>query len=484
MNMAGSDSTIIAIGMASMHLAGLLLALHAMRASRTPQGSLAWMFALVALPYVSIPLYLALGSRRFKGYVDARKRYAERNTRLSNITRDVQQKLSTMAVKLEGERLGRLNVLPEVANLPICRGNSASLLVDGDATYSAMADALKRATSYILLEFYIIKNDKAGAILQEAVIDRVKAGVQVYMLYDEIGSHKLPVGYIRKLRKAGVRIESFNGKRFFLTNIVRANFRNHRKLVIVDGREAFVGGLNVGVEYVGRGRMGYWRDTFLKLEGPAVLEAQLCFLEDWHWATYGDVPAFDWTLPAPREEDVRMMILPSGPVDSVNAWNMAVISMAQTAQRRLWLTTPYFVPNETVLYELQLAALRGVQVRILVPHDCDHKMVQMSSSTFIPDLLPSGVEIYAYMKGFLHEKVALVDDDVCCVGTANLDNRSLSLNFELTALMCDRTQAQRIAAMLEEDFRNARLMQASDWERHSLLYKLASSFARLMAPVQ
>lgn len=473
-----------AILIISLHAVGFLLAFRAMTDARTPQGSLAWMFALTALPYITIPLYFALGSRRFKGYVQARRRYSRCNTSLSAVTGLVQEKLRPYAWPLHGTPMERMAGLQNLVSLPLCGGNAARLLVDGEETYRELLDAVRCAQKYILLEFYIIKNDWAGSMLKDLMIERARAGVRVYMIYDEIGSHKLPVGYIRQLKKAGVEIVAFNGKRFFLTNIVRFNFRNHRKLVIVDGQLAFVGGLNVGAEYMGRGRMGYWRDTFLKVSGPAVLEAQLSFLEDWHWATYGGIPECDWNAFDPQAGEVPILMLPSGPVDPINAWQMTLVLLAQMATKRLWLTTPYFVPNESIISSLQMAALRGVDIRILVPYACDHRLVQLSSVTFLPELLPYGIEVYAYNKGFLHEKVALVDDDICTVGTANLDNRSLSLNFELTALMCDRGLACEVKKMLREDFANAVQLQPSDWDRHSLLFKMVSSFARLMAPIQ
>lgn len=468
----------------ALHAAGLFLAFRAMTDSRTPQGSLAWMFALTALPYASIPLYFALGSRRFKGYVQARRRSSRCDTELLSVTRQVQEQLRAFAWPLDGTPMERIKGLQNLVSLPLCGGNAARLLVDGEETYRELLDAVRHAQNYILLEFYIIKNDWAGARLKDLMIERAEAGVRVYMIYDEIGSHKLPPGYIRQLKKAGVHIVAFNGKRFFLTNIVRFNFRNHRKLVIVDGRQAFVGGLNVGVEYMGRGSMGYWRDTFVKIDGPAVLEAQLSFVEDWHWATYGGMPACDWNAFDPQAGRTPVLMLPSGPVDPINAWQMTLVLLAQMATKRIWLTTPYFVPNESVISSLQMAALRGVEIRILVPYACDHRLVQLSSVTFLPELLPYGIELYAYNKGFLHEKVALVDDDYCTVGTANLDNRSLSLNFELTALICDRDTAAEVKKMLREDFSHAVRLQPADWDRHSLLFKMVSSFARLMAPIQ
>lgn len=481
-----SDETMTwgVLSLLAVHAAGLLLALRAMADSRTPQGSLAWMFALTLLPYVSIPLYFALGSRRFSGYVEARRRSSRCDSQLASVTALVQKRLAPLSWLLPPGRYERLRGLQNLVNLPICKGNSARLLVDGKETYDELIAAIREAKRYILFEFYIIKNDWAGSMIKNLLIERARTGVSVYVIYDEIGSHKLLPGHIRQMKKAGVRIVPFNGKRLFLTNIVRLNFRNHRKLVLADGRMAFVGGLNIGVDYLGQGHLGYWRDTFLRLSGPAVLEAQLSFLEDWHWATYGDIPELDWESAAAAAGDVPMMLLPSGPVDSLNVWQTALVLLAETAHKRLWLTTPYFVPSGVVANALQMAALRGVDVRILVPRKCDHRLVQLSSLTLLPELLPYGIGVYAYNKGFLHEKIALADDDICTVGTANLDNRSLSLNFELTALMCSEEMAGQVHEMLLRDFEHSVPLRPEDWESRSFVLKAAASFARLMAPVQ
>lgn len=482
----GAEDTLTwgALAIFVVHATGFLLALRAMTGSRTPQGALAWMFALVVVPYVSIPLYFALGSRRFSGYVEARRRSSRCDSQLAAVTADVQRKLSAVSWPFNSVRYERLVGLQNLVKLPVCEGNAVRLLVDGHETYEELIEAVRSAKKYILFEFYIIKNDWAGSMIKNLLMERARAGIDVYVIYDEIGSHKLQPGYIRQMKKAGVRIVSFNGKRFFLTNIVRLNFRNHRKLVLIDGREAFVGGLNIGADYLGQGRMGYWRDTFLRLRGPAVLEAQLSFAEDWHWATYGELPPLNWEIPETQPENVPMMLLPSGPVDAVNAWQSAIVLLAELSRKRLWLTTPYFVPSETVITALQMAALRGVDVRILLPRKCDHRLVQLSSLTYLPELLPYGIKVYSYDKGFLHEKAALADDDLCTIGTANLDNRSLSLNFELTALMCGSDMAKSVADMLSQDFVHSTPFCPSDWEKHSLLFKIASGFARLMAPIQ
>lgn len=466
-----------------LHIAGIVLAFPALLYTRTPQGSIAWVISLVFFPYVAVPLYLILGPRRFEGYIEMRRINQEANDELNNISSSITRDLHNYLQPDQGNRSGFFKSLSHLSDLHICRGNSCKLLIDADQAYPDIYDAIRNARDYILVEFYIIKSDLVGDILRKLLIERALEGVRVYVIYDEIGSHKLPPGYITDMRKAGIHIQPFNGKRFFLRNIVRVNFRDHRKIVVVDGRIGFVGGMNIGLEYIGQGNLGYWRDTFLEIAGPAVVQAQLTFLEDWHWATNGDIPELFWEI-HPQEKDMSVLILPSGPADQVPTWRTTVIALANEARERLWIATPYFVPDEATFASLQAAALRGVDVRILKPEKADHPMVKLSSMTYLPETVPFGIRIYHYTKGFMHQKIILVDDDLATVGTANLDNRSLTLNFEITALIHDIPFARQVHNMLEEDFNTSRQIQPEEYASKPLIYKIICNFFRLLAPIQ
>lgn len=352
------------------------------------------------------------------------------------------------------------------------QGQFLQLLIDADNAFPRIYDAIKKAERYILIEFFIIKNDSVGRNLKNLLIERAREGIHIYMLYDEIGSHKLPPGYISALRKEGVKIEPFNGKRHFLSNVLRLNFRNHRKLVVVDGSTAFIGGMNIGREYLGKGALGYWRDTFIQLHGPSVQQTQISFLEDWNWATMSKstpstFPRLCWDI-TPQPEDKTVLVLPSGPADVIPAWKTTIIALANRATHRLWISTPYFVPDEGVMSALQAAALRNVDVRILRPERADHILVKLSSFTFLRDLDTYGIQLWAYKKGFLHQKVILMDDDIATVGTANLDNRSLALNFELTAIVRDPGVCAEVQAMLEKDFYSSVRESLEDYNKKSL----------------
>jgi cardiolipin synthase len=252
---------------------------------------------------------------------------------------------------------------------------------------------------------------------------------------------------------------------------------------VVDGKTAFLGGINVGDEYLGRDvKFGPWRDTHLQLKGPAVQAVQLVFLEDWFWASE-TVPDLLWTT-HPETINQVAAIIPTGPADPADSWQLVVAEAANTSRHRLWITSPYFVPDEGVLTALQAAAIRGVDVRILIPERADHLLVWLSAFSYYEQSIPYGVKLFRYHRGFLHQKVMLIDDRLAAVGTANLDNRSFRLNFEITAFSPDPRFVNEVERMLTLDFKHAREARVEDFTARSFLFRAACRAARLLAPIQ
>jgi cardiolipin synthase len=460
------------------HLLGILTAIRAIMEARTPQGAVAWAVALVSFPYLALPLFWVFGERKFHGYLIERRRALAES---GPIAKSAYQALIArdLLVRTEG-------ALPfeRLAKLPFTTGNDAELLIDGDATFASIFAGIEKARQYVLVQFYILRDDQIGRALQERLLERARAGVRVYLLYDEIGSHDLPRSYIRQMRAAGIEVRSFHtvGGR---ANRFQINFRNHRKIVVVDGNTAWVGGLNVGDEYLGRDpKVGYWRDTHLRVEGPVAQTVQVSFIEDWHWAA-DEIPALNWD-PCPAASGARRAILclPSGPADELESCTLFFIAAINRATARLWIASPYFVPDEQFITALQLAALRGVDVRILFPERSDNLLVSLSAWSYLEELEKTGITVYRYQRGFMHQKVTLIDDDYCTIGTANFDNRSFRLNFEVTMGVADRALATEVRKMLEGDFAQARRITASDLHARSFLFRFAVRLARLAAPVQ
>ena len=294
----------------------------------------------------------------------------------------------------------------------------------------------------------------------------------------------MPRAYREELREAGVAVSEFGttqgwGNRFQL------NFRNHRKIVVVDGRLGYVGGHNVGDEYLGLdAEVGFWRDTHMRVEGPSVLDLQRAFLGDWYWATR-DLPELAWDpVPAPSGSNVLSIGIPTGPADRFETAALMFVELIQAAKERLWIATPYFVPDRAVMAALQNAGLKGVDVRVIVPDVGDSLMVDLSTWSYTQDFVGTGIKGYRYEKGFLHQKVALIDDDISVIGTANFDNRSFRLNFEITQIVADEEFARQMEAMFEEDFANSRRFSAAELQEKSFLFRLGTRLARLAAPLQ
>jgi cardiolipin synthase A/B len=497
---------ILALLVPILHGVGIVCAVHAILFGRTSQGAIAWALSLIFFPYVAIILYLVFGRQKFHGYIEAR--------RLGD--REIDHLADTLANSLQPYALGwqgdsdRLHALQHLSLFPFTRGNSARLLVDGKATFDAILAAIDHAHSHLLVQFFIIRDDELGRELRARLVAKARQGVKVCLLFDEIGCIRLPRHFFAPLRQTGGRIHPFNSRRGW-RNRLQINFRNHRKIVIADGHTAFVGGHNVGTEYLGQSpRFGRWRDTHVELRGPAVAAVHWSFVEDWYWAT-GEILSFTPAPPPasepktaglasdlPQSSSAELLepsldhplcpcaalAIPTGPADDFAICTLMFLAAISAAKTRLWITSPYFVPDETIFDALQLAALRGVDVKIMLPAKPDHILVYLSSFSYLQSAENVGVKCYRYQGGFLHQKVMLIDDDLAAIGTANLDNRSMRLNFELTVFFTDRPFVSQVAHMLEEDFRHCRRATAGDLGRRGLPFRIAVRIARLLSPIQ
>ncbi|MFZ5571429.1 MAG: cardiolipin synthase [Thermodesulfobacteriota bacterium] len=470
---------VIAVVIGLIELIGILSAIDAVMKDRTAQGAIAWAISLITFPYVSVPLYWIFGRSKFHGYVKLR---SSRDLEIRVVIEKLRQAFHDREI-IDDIRNSDEQVLAQLADMPMTCGNSARLLINGEATFDQIFERIAAAWKYILVQFYIVNDDNLGRRFQEALMKKAAAGVQVYFLYDEIGCHKLPGKYIDDLRESGVRVSPFlttKGK----ANRFQINFRNHRKIVVVDGHAAFVGGHNVGDEYLGLDpHYGFWRDTHVCIQGPAVQGIQCCFLEDWYWATGMVVPELVWEPATSAGGNMRALVFATGPADKLDTCGLMFIHAFNSARRRVWIASPYFVPDPPVINALQLAAMRGVEVRILLPQKPDHRLVYWASFSYYEKTIPLGIKIYRYRKGFLHQKVFLVDDHLAAVGTANFDNRSFRLNFEITMLFHDAIFAREVERMLEDDFSASRREAMVDLEKRPFWFRFLVRSARLLAPI-
>jgi cardiolipin synthase len=450
----------------SLHVGGAIAALHALMRTRTAPGAVAWVLGLLLLPYVTLIPYLFLGRSRFRGYVDMhRRRGGERRAKAIGANRIVDD--------------ARYAGIAAMLGVNLRGGHRLRLLVDGEATFAAIFEAIAQAEHCVLVQFFIFHDDALGRRMQQALLERAAAGVEVCVIYDGVGSHDLPRRYVETLRTGGVRVHAFAARNW--SNRLQVNFRNHRKIVVVDGWRGFVGGLNVGDEYLGlKPPLAPWRDTHMELQGPAVADLQRAFAEDWLWLT-GSEPS----LRTPREVDgdAATLVAATGPADEQESASLFLAEAIHAACKRAWLATPYFVPDATVGAALRMAVFRGVEVRLLLPTRPDHFTVFQSSTLHAYEALRAGIRVFRYRPGFMHQKVALIDDDTAIVGSMNVDSRSFRLNFEASALNVDRAFAADVEAMLRNDFANA--VEINDREYHDAPYwhRVVMHVARLFDPV-
>lgn len=459
-----------------LHGLGILFIFDVLMHGRTSQGTIAWVMALFFFPYLAVFLYMMFGARRIEDYTAA---HQHGTTDIHQLGKQLRQdkKLRELMVR----ETPQIDVLSDIYQLPVMKGNRCTLLINGPATFDSILQGIAEARHYILIQFFIVHADGIGNRLKDALIERARAGVRVYFLYDRVGSVRLARAYTDALRAAGVNIGIFRVGRGWL-NRFRINFRNHRKIVVVDGEKSWVGGHNVGDMYLGKSRrFSGWRDTHVKMAGPVTLGVQLSFVEDWHWAC-GRLPEVSWE-PPPTFGSEPVLCIPTGPGDMVESCSLMMVQAINAATRRCWMISPYFVPDVAVIKALQLAAMRGVDVRILIPANPDKRVVWWAAHSYLFEVAVAGVRMYTYREGFLHQKVFLVDDRLAGIGTANLDNRSLRINFEITMTFTDADFIRRVEAMCLDDFALSDPLTTDDVYRRSLAFRLAIRSARLFSPI-
>jgi cardiolipin synthase len=461
------------------HSLGALTAMRAIMDTRTAQGAIAWAIILLFFPYVSVPAYWVFGRTKFRGYISKRR---SELLKTNTVARRLEAQLIERNLLAKPDREQEL-LIEHLAKAPLTTGNDVELLIDGEATFRSIFEGIEAARNYLLAEFYILRDDGLGRRFQQALIAKAKAGVRVAVLFDEIGSKHLPARYQEELRGAGVEIHPFNTRQG-PSNLWQLNFRNHRKIVVVDGEAAWVGGANVGDEYLGFGKKLHpWRDTHVKVTGPAVLAAQFAFYEDWHWATKEFLELRWEAEPAQSGARRAALCLTSAPSDPLETCTLFFLHIVNRARLRLWIASPYFIPDEQFISALQLAALRGVDVRLLVPDISDGPLVALSNWCCTAELMSVGVKVFRY-QGFTHQKVMLVDDDRATVGTANFDNRSFRLNFEITVAVVDKDFAAEVRRMLEDDFARSRQVGNDEVAGRGFWFRFGTRAARLLAPIQ
>ena len=447
---------------------------------RAPVSTMSWILSLALLPLAGFVIYYFLGPQRLKKQRLKRLRSRAGANAMADLAllREARQHAPPALRHMAG--LGTAT-----CGLPVSSAIEVELLSGGARTFDAIFEAVRNARHHVHLEYYIFEPDTIGTALRDLLVQKAQQGVVVRLLLDALGSKRIGRKFMAPMHAAGVKVALFHDTRIGRRLRPVTNYRTHRKIVVCDGLTGFTGGVNITDEEDNRTRVDAYHDVHLRIEGSAVRWLQTTFLEDWTYATGENPRGMDDTLPhlLPRAEagDIPVQIVTSGPDSALEAIHRMHLSAINSANERAWLTTPYFVPGEPALMALTSAALRGVDVRLLVPRRSDSVVVSAAARSYFDELIAAGVKVWEYKARMLHSKTLLVDDNCAMIGTANFDNRSFRLNFEVMAVVYGPALAKPLAAQFETDLHSSAAVRA---RRHQTFHgRLWEAVARLFSPL-
>ena len=453
--------------------------------NRNPSSTVAWLMALIFLPVVGIFLYLYIGQNHRKKKTFIAKRKQDYDIIHNLLAHQIHfTDYGGFLKKNFPDTRGKVApLLLRNSEAPITVNNKGKVLINGYETFKEMLRAIDGAHHHIHMEYFIIKDSEIGRKFQRALIKKAREGIEVRLIYDAVGCWRLRDKFLAPLREAGVEIEAFLPVTlpFFGS---RLNYRNHRKVLVVDGKIGFVGGLNIGDEYLGKNKkLGFWRDTHLKLQGEAVYLLQAIFLKDWYFVRREEIGGEGYF---PRQGycgHQMVQIASSGPDSLWESIHQGYFAAITSARKNVYITSPYLVPDESILVALKTTALRGVDVRILLPSKPDHRTVFWASKSHFMELMEAGVRIYQYQKGFVHSKVLLVDDNFASVGTANLDIRSFTLNFEVNAFLYGKELVGDLRRNFHLDLKESQEVLIDEYRKRPVYHRFLESITRILSPI-
>ncbi|NLV88743.1 MAG: cardiolipin synthase [Tissierellia bacterium] len=451
---------------------------------RNPTTTWLWIMVLTFLPGIGFFLYLFIGQDLSKKKIFKIKEEEDYCFRDIAAIQEEQMKNDEYIYKdpnyIKYEDLITMNLIS--AESFFTQDNNVELYFDGFDKFYSLIKSIEGAKEFIYLQYYIFKSDNLGKRIINLLCEKAKEGVEVKLLVDGMGGRKFSRKYIKKLRECGAEVAIFFPAILPFISL-RINYRNHRKICIIDGKEGFIGGFNVGDEYIGLSKkFGYWRDTHIKIKGSAVASLQWRFYLDWRFATGTEITKCQTYL-SEETGSSGIQIVSSGPDSKWASVKNGYLKMISNAKEKIYIETPYFIPDDSIFDALRLAGLSGLDVRVMMPCKPDHPFVYWASMSYIGELLEAGVKFYTYEKGFLHSKVVLMDDFVSSVGTANLDIRSFKLNFEVNAFIYDETINLKLTDRFLDDLKNCKEITLEEYGKRSKIVRIKESFSRLLSPI-
>lgn len=453
---------------------------------KEPIKALAWIIFIISIPLIGLLLYRLVGRNFRKEKIFNRKEIKDLEyLRILSNQQFKKIKESTL-VDYKSLRRHKAMIMLMLKNSKslFTQNNKVTVLIDGKDTFASLIEALQKAKETIHFEYYIFENDKIGSKIADVLMQKAEQGVEVRFIYDDVGSWNLSSAFVRKMRKAGVQVKCFMPVVFpWLTS--KVNYRNHRKIVVIDGRIAFTGGLNIADRYLTHGRVKKWRDTHLRIEGEGALMLQAIFITDWYFLNKKELLTQLKYFPNQTkfEPKVALQVVSSGPDSDWASIMQGFFFAITSAKEHIYISSPYFMPNQAVLTALKVAALSGLDVRILLPSRSDSKIVYWASRSYIGELLEAGIKVHLFMAGFNHSKTIMIDGEFCSVGSANMDIRSFEDNFEISVLIYDAKITGQLEGAFRNDLSQSKLVDIEWWKKRSKIHAVYESLSRLLSPL-
>ncbi len=476
MRLDGNALIVVLVGLWLVY--AIWLAVWVILQKRDPAATLAWLFSLVFLPYLGFLIFYFFGPRRVRRSRLRRKGSYEA----------IKQAFAVDSAHHKADSPHDLSIrlthlIQRSTGMPLTTAHSIKLLVNGSTKYDAIIEDIDAAKLHVHLEYYIYAGDKTGTLIRDALVAAVKRGVKVRLLMDGAGSFHTPEVFVEPLKSAGAEVAIFHPLLRGMPNLrPLLNFRSHRKIAVIDGKVGFTGGINVTDDENDRlNPEGYFRDLHTRLEGDVVNWMQRVFLEDWHYAA-GKTPEEKDLFATPSPGPYAVQLIPSGPDNPCEPIHRANLAAIHCADERVWLVTPYFVPTSAALYALSSAAMRGLDVRLMIPLKSDSHLVNLAARSYFDNLLKAGVRIFEYQPRMLHSKALVVDDSFAILGSANFDNRSFQTNFEMSIAVHEKDIVCDLQKVWEEDEKES-VEVKEDRERTHFMRRLGEATARLCAPL-
>ncbi len=453
---------------------------------KNPTSVWTWLLILYFIPVAGFLFYLLIGSDMHKRRLFKTK---EVEDRIHEAIRSQVTSIRTKELQQEFPQLKKYSDLIyynlESAGSMLTENNRIKIFTDGNRKFEALLEDMKNAEVFIHIQYYIIKDDVLFGRIKEVLKEKVRQGVEVRILYDGMGGRFVSGKCWKELRSVGICVTAFFPPLLRRLHL-RMNYRNHRKIAVIDGKIGYVGGFNIGKEYLGlEERFGYWRDTHLRLEGGAVSGLQLRFILDWNYAARENLFHEEKYFNSSEEclGNSKVQIISSGPDSKLQNVRNNYLRLINKAEKSIYIQTPYFVPDEAVYHALIMAAYSGVEVNIMIPCKPDHPFVYWATYSYIGDLVMAGANCYTYDKGFLHAKGMIVDEEVYCYGTANMDNRSFRLNFEVNAIVYDEKEAAKMVDIFKKDLEDCTRITRDGYASRRLLIRVKEQISRLLSPL-